>query len=94
MGAILGCLTHETDFAVKGHAVEVTKMLLDPENMSSDQTQEKNLFLNMFYEHFVEKLAAALEPKATQGDRLHFRVLRADSTISSSFLYYPFSYVF
>merc|ERR1712226_1561688 len=47
-------ILHDEDQGIKGHAAEILEQLLNPESM--DQAQEKNQFLNTFYEKFLETM--------------------------------------
>lgn len=53
-------ILHDEDQGVKGHAAEILEQLLNPETM--DQAQEKNQFLNTFYEKFLETMITIFSP--------------------------------
>eukprot|EP00299_Pterocystis_sp_00344_P018956 c9440_g1_i1.p1 GENE.c9440_g1_i1~~c9440_g1_i1.p1 ORF type:complete len:655 (-),score=148.03 c9440_g1_i1:93-2057(-) len=57
---LINCIIEEPDQGVKGSAAEVLRCLLDPETLSNDQTQERNLFFNVFYERFLDQLLSIL----------------------------------
>jgi protein phosphatase-4 regulatory subunit 3 len=58
----------DSDMGVKGHASEIIRRLVDPDSM--EQSQEKNFFMNIFYEKFVEKLIAIYNPDYACGQSL------------------------
>ena len=58
---------YDTDQGSKAHACEVIRRLLDPDSM--DQSQEKNRYLNLFYEVFMDKLIAVFSADFGQGEQ-------------------------
>jgi len=69
LGEIVSRILEDSDHGLKGQATEILRQLLDPEAM--DQSQEKNQFMNIFYERFLDRLIqifnqnpSALTPKA------------------------------
>jgi hypothetical protein len=62
---LINRVTKDADLGIKGNSSEILRHLLDPESMNSDQSQERNLFLNLFYEKFLERLVAVFDLATT-----------------------------
>jgi protein phosphatase-4 regulatory subunit 3 len=65
---LLNRVIQDPDHGIKGNSFEILRHLLDPESMTTDQSQERNQFMNLFYEKFVNRLALVFDAPAENVD--------------------------